>query len=153
MNLGILYMLAVSSLSTYGILLAGFSLFSAYLHTKYTQTGHTVRSFYTPWVFPSLHIKYESGQGYLSNISKPIFLVTKRRVNSNSYLSQSFNTSFSFTTLEVPALHKSLTLAPKEDVLFTLFKTRTIAITAIIKSISKIFSKIELLQLYLWIET
>jgi len=47
-NLGILYMLAVSSLSTYGILLAGFSLFSAYLHTKYTQTGHTVRSFYTP---------------------------------------------------------------------------------------------------------
>jgi len=48
MNLGILYMLAVSSLSTYGILLAGFSLFSAYLHTKYTQTGHTVRSFYTP---------------------------------------------------------------------------------------------------------
>jgi hypothetical protein len=35
-NLGILYMLAVSSLASYGILLAGFPFFT-YLHTKNTQ--------------------------------------------------------------------------------------------------------------------
>lgn len=41
MNLGIFYMLAVSSIATYGILLAGFPEFSTdYLHTNFIKKGH-----------------------------------------------------------------------------------------------------------------
>lgn len=57
-NLGILYMLAVSSLATYGILLAGF-------------------------LFPANILQTKNTQYYLSNTSKPIFIITKRPVNYN----------------------------------------------------------------------
>ena len=48
MNLGIFYMLAVSSIATYGILLAGFPFFSTYLHTKNTHIVLSERSYSTP---------------------------------------------------------------------------------------------------------
>lgn len=65
-SMGIYYMLAVSSLATYGILLAGFSFPVNVLQTKNTQY-------------------------YLLNISKPIFIITKRPVNYNTYPSEYFN--------------------------------------------------------------
>lgn len=94
-NLGILYMLAVSSLATYGILLAGFLFPSASsLHTKYTQYEHPKST--TQGVFPSLHMKYVSGFGYLSNISKPMFIALHIPVNCNTYPSQYFKISRCF---------------------------------------------------------
>ena len=94
-NLGILYMLAVSSLATYGILLAGFFFSSAsFLHTKNTQYEHPKST--TQGVFPSLHMKYVSGFGYLSNISKPIFIALQIPVNYNTYPSQYFKISRCF---------------------------------------------------------
>jgi len=44
-SLGIYYMLAVSSLATYGILLAGFPFFT-HLHTKHTQNTQYIMSNY-----------------------------------------------------------------------------------------------------------
>ena len=110
MDLGIFYILAVSSIATYGILMAGFSNsnFSTFLHTKNTQYGQPGRSYSTPWIFTSLHMKYVSGQGYVSNISKPRFIVTKIPVNYNTYLSQYFNISSSKRTFEVPKRSSSL---------------------------------------------
>jgi hypothetical protein len=46
-SLGIYYMLAVSSLATYGILLAGFPFFSTYLHTKNIKIGHIGETYST----------------------------------------------------------------------------------------------------------
>ena len=74
MDLGIFYILAVSSLSTYGILLAGFTYFFFFnkaSHTNYAQEPK--RSF--------------------------SILVS---VNSNSYPSHYFNTSSSFRILDLP---------------------------------------------------
>ncbi len=53
-------------------------------------------------------MKYVSGQGYVSNISKPRFIVTKIPVNYNTYLSQYFNISSSKRTFEVPKRSSSL---------------------------------------------
>jgi hypothetical protein len=47
-NLGILYLLAMSSLATYGILLAGFPNFSTFLHTKNLKIKRMERTFSTP---------------------------------------------------------------------------------------------------------
>jgi hypothetical protein len=86
-NLGILYMLAVSSLATYGILLAGFFFpLASSLHTKNTQYEHPKST--TQGVFPSLRMKYVSGLGYLSSISKLIFIALQIPVNYNTYPSQ-----------------------------------------------------------------
>ena len=108
MDLGIFYLLAVSSLATYGILMAGLKNFSTFLHTKNTQYEQPGRSYSTPWIFTSLHLKYVSGQGYVSNISKPRFIVTKIPENYNTYLSQYFNISSSKRTFEVPKRSSSL---------------------------------------------
>jgi NADH-ubiquinone oxidoreductase chain 1 len=77
-NLGILYMLAVSSLSTYGILLAGFSNSTFNLHTKNTKNT----------------------KNYFSNILEPMFHRTGPKKH-NTYLLQRFDTSrrFLHTTL------------------------------------------------------
>jgi hypothetical protein len=68
-NLGILYMLAVSSLATYGILLAGF-------------------------LFPANILQTKNTQYYLT--SKSIFIITRRPVNYKTYPSEYLNTSKSF---------------------------------------------------------
>lgn len=103
MNLGIFYILAVSSIATYGILLAGFSKFSTgYLHTNFIK-GDCVRSYSSQelLVFPAkgaLHIKEVSGQGCVSNTLKPIFMINKV-VNYNTYPSKNLNLSLYRNTL------------------------------------------------------
>ena len=70
-NLGILYMLAVSSLATYGILLAGF-------------------------LFPANILQTKNTQYFFSSISKPISILTKRSVGYNKYSSEYLNISRCF---------------------------------------------------------
>lgn len=103
MNLGIFYMLAVSSIATYGILLAGFSKFSTdYLHTNFIK-GDCVRSYSSQelLVFPekgALHMRDLSGQGCVSNIFKPIYMRNKV-VNYNTHPLQNLHLSFYWKTL------------------------------------------------------
>lgn len=71
LNLGILYMLAVSSLATYGILLAGFSFPANIWQTKIIQY-------------------------YLSNMSHPILALTKRPVSYHQHTSEYLHISRCF---------------------------------------------------------
>ena len=122
-NLGILYMLAVSSLATYGILLAGF-FFSpvSSLHTKYTQYGHPQST--AQGVFLSLDIKYVSRFGYLSNISKPIFIALQIPVNYNTYPSQYFKISRCFIHTNQDNNNSNNSNNNKEEYIQDLFKDR-----------------------------
>lgn len=108
MELGILFMLAVSSLATYGILLAGFSnrqgfhFFRSIIYILNLAIRNIPNQF-TLFVFPSpsAHMKNAKGQGYLSNKLKPRFIVTKTGLNYNTYPLQHFNISYSSKILKV----------------------------------------------------
>lgn len=100
-NLGILYMLAVSSLATYGILLAGF-------------------------LFPANTLQTKNTQYYLSNTSKPIFIITKKRVNYNTYRSEYLNISKCFLHTVAPQNKNNSNNSNKnnEEYIKDLFKDR-----------------------------
>jgi hypothetical protein len=100
-NLGILYMLAVSSLATYGILLAGF-------------------------LFPANILQTKNTQYYLSNTSKPLFIITKRRVNYNTYPSEYLNISKCFVHMVAPQNKNNCNNSNKnnEEYIKDLFKDR-----------------------------
>lgn len=94
MNLGIFYLLAVSSLATYGILLAGFPNFSTYLHTKNNLKGYPVRTYCTPRgtqsSLTSLYMKSTSFRTHLSVLSlrelasRKCFIHTSQVNNKNN---------------------------------------------------------------------
>lgn len=107
MNLGIFYLLAVSSIATYGILLAGFSFFHTnYLHTNIIQKGDSERNYsISGLLFPSIHMKKVSGQVCVSDNLKPRFMVRKIGVNYNTAKPplrwSLFNMFYSRNTLKV----------------------------------------------------
>lgn len=107
MELGILFMLAVSSLSTYGILLAGFSFFFRsiiYILNLLIRNTCSANFIYTymklrnesrqPLVYLCFDVEKASGEGAssVSNI-KQKFIVTKTALNYNTYRLQHFNMS------------------------------------------------------------
>ena len=98
-NLGILYMLAVSSLATYGILLAGF-------------------------LFPAFILQTKNTQYYLSNTSKPIFIITKRPVNSYTYSSEYLNISKCFLHTSQNKNNSNNSNKNNEEYIKDLFKDR-----------------------------
>lgn len=80
-NLGIFYMLAVSSLGTYGILLAGFPFFT-YLHTKNTKDTQYTRSNYLSQYF-NKSIK-KTVKVSLAGVSQKCFIHTSFSRNNES---------------------------------------------------------------------
>ena len=102
-NLGILYMLAVSSLATYGILLAGF-------------------------LFPANILQTKNTQYYLSNTSKSIFIITKRPVNYKTYSSEYLNISKSFPHTSQNKNNSNNSNKNNEEYIKDLFKDRIVPV-------------------------
>ena len=105
MELGILFTLAVSSLATYGILLAGFSFFRSIIYILNLLIRNTPNEFTLLLVYLYFRVctpgKNASGQGYVSNILKR-FILTKTALNYNTYPLQHFNISYYRKTLKDP---------------------------------------------------